>query len=484
MGPSFASCCQEVFPIKEKRQWTAKLAFGAADVFGGGSFNIVNFLYPGFLAMAVGLSPYWISVIMLTARIWDAITDPIMGWISDRTQSRFGKRRIYLILASPLVIVSFVLMFFPYAFDSTTLRVLCALGSYLVFCTVQTMVMIPYISLSAEISQDYQQRASFNSWRLGFSIFASILCVAVPGMVVAAFDGNTGYIVMGVAFGLVFSVCVLLTGLFAREEIKSPPVHAKVGNIFAFGPLYRMRPYRQQLLMFLSVSSTMAIMSGLFFFYIDFYVCRETTAQGEGNLLGLLSAALMFSMQIVALPFYLWIIHRTSKTFAYRLGAGIWIVAALLLYGIGPSSPHVLIYLLAALIGFGISGPGLVPHTMFGDVADFSRLKFGIRNDGQLGGCSNFTNKVITAVSLAAVMAVLGAFGFQEQVPGAAKVIAQPESAQNAIRFIMCIVPVFTLGFGIFISTRYKIDAHHQKRIREAIASGDMGEKEELLAVL
>lgn len=62
-----------------------KLAFASADIFGGGSFNIINFLYPGFLAITVGISPYWIGVIVLLARIWDAITDPLMGHISDRT---------------------------------------------------------------------------------------------------------------------------------------------------------------------------------------------------------------------------------------------------------------------------------------------------------------------------------------------------------------------------------------------------------------
>jgi oligogalacturonide transporter len=359
----------EVFLISKRKMLLKKWAFGICDAYGGGSFNIVNFLYPGFLAMAVGLSPYWISFVMLVVRVWDAFIDPVMGKISDGTTSRFGKRRIYLIIASPLVIISFILMFYPYAFESTTLRILCALGSYMLFCGVQTMVMIPYFSLSSEISADYQQRASFNSWRLGFSIFSSILCVAVPGMIVASFDGNSGYIVMGVIFGVVFALCVLTTGIFTREEIITPAVKSE-GHVFAFGPLYRMRPYRQQLIMFLSVSGTMAIMSGLFFFYINFYVCQDLTAQGKSNTLGLFSAALMFGMQIVALPFYLWLISKTSKTFAYRFGALIWIVSALLLYTVKPDSSPIIIYLLAAVIGFGISGPGLVPHTMFGDVVD------------------------------------------------------------------------------------------------------------------
>ena len=80
-----------------KKELKKKLAFASADIFGGGSFNIINFLYPVFLAGTVGIKAYWIAVIVLVVRIWDAVTDPLMGHISDRTKSRMGKRRIYLV---------------------------------------------------------------------------------------------------------------------------------------------------------------------------------------------------------------------------------------------------------------------------------------------------------------------------------------------------------------------------------------------------
>ena len=102
----------------KNNEFKKKLAFASADIFGGGSFNIVNFLYPGFLALTVGISPYWIGVVILVARIWDAITDPLMGHISDRTKSKMGKRRIYLVIAAPFVLLSMFLLFFPYSFSS------------------------------------------------------------------------------------------------------------------------------------------------------------------------------------------------------------------------------------------------------------------------------------------------------------------------------------------------------------------------------
>lgn len=460
-----------------------KLAFATADIFGGGSFNIINFLYPGFLALTVGVSPFWISFIVLVARIWDAITDPVMGFISDRTKSRFGKRRIYLIVSAPLVLVTMYFMFFPYNFSDEIARVIAALVSYLAFTTVQTMIMIPYYSISSQIAKDYQMRASYNSYRLAFSIFASIICVAVPGIIVNMFDDSrVGYQVMSLTFGLLFGLSVLVTGLFAREEIETDTATSSL-NIKELTKPLTLRPFRHYLGMFLVLQMAMAIMSGLFFFFADFYLARSLTASGEGNIVGLVSAALMFSMQIVALPIYLKIIAKYSKPFAYRVGAILWIVTALFLLVVPADTNPILIYVLAALMGLGISGPGLVPHTMYGDVVDVGQLKFGERLDGQMSGFTNFINKVAQAIGLALVMLLIGFFGFQEQTPGGPAILTQPDSAMNAIRYIMAFAPLVFMSIGIWISTRYKVTAEIQAQVQDKLNASDE-EKEALLRQL
>lgn len=446
-----------------------KLSFASADVFGGGSFNIINFLYPVFLAITVGINAYLIGVIMLVARLWDAITDPLMGYISDRTQSRFGKRRIYLIFASPFILISMYFLFFPYAFSDVNLRVIAVLLSYLVFTTVQTSVMIPYYSLSSEISSDYQERASYNSYRLGFSIFSSILCVAVPGMIVGMFDDKAvGYQVMSLSFGLIFALSVLFTGLFAREEIKTEKIESKLSIKEMTKPL-SLKPFRQYLGMFLVLQMSMAVMSGLFFFYIDFFITKDVTASGESSMVGLIAAALMFSMQIVALPIYIKMISKKGKTFAYRFGAILWIVSALFILVIPSNVNPLVIYLLGAVMGFGISGPGLVPHTMYGDVVDAGQIKFKERLDGQMSGFTNFINKIAQALGLAFVMFLIGAAGFKEQELGGDRLLEQPDSATLMIRLIMSFAPLLLMSVGIFISSRYKIDAKKQKEMTEVL---------------
>ncbi len=468
--------------MKEK-SLLKKLSFASADIFGGGSFNIINFLYPGFLAITVGLSPFLIGIVMLTVRIWDAITDPLMGYISDKTNSRWGKRRVYLIFAAPFVLGSMYFLFFPFSFSSDTLRFVAVLLSYLVFTTVQTTVMIPYYSLSSEVTSDYKKRASYNSFRLGFSIFSSILCVAVPGIIVAAFgDEKLGYQVMSLTFGLLFAIAVLITGLFVKEEIISKANTEKLSLKELAKPL-KLKVFRQYLLMYLMTQITMVVMAGLFFFYVDYYITKDMTAANLKTVVGLLAAAIMFFMQIVALPFYLKLINKKGKTFAFRVGSLIWIITALFILFIPANSNPLFTYVFAAIIGFGISGPGLVPHTMYGDVVDVGELEFGTRLDGQMSGFANFMNKIAQALGISLAMFLIGLAGFQEQKPNGPLILSQPDSATLMIRLIMVIAPLLLMSFGVFISYKYKLDAKMHHKVKETLKNGQHN-KETMLAEL
>ena len=461
------------------------LAFASGDIFGGGSFNITNFLYPGYVALAVGLPARTAGLIMMAVGIFDAITDPIVGFLSDKMRVRFGTRRGGLLICAPLIVVSLFLAFYPYTNPDTTIRFWMVLASYIFFTAVQTTIMIPYFSLSSEMTEDYTERARMTTVRLGFSIFSSIICVAVPGIIVGAFDGTDGYIVMSLTFGVFFAFCVAITGLFAKEGI---PAQKKTEPFIVkdfFRP-FQVKSFRQYLWLFLCCQMTMAIMSAMFFFYVDFYFCAEMTARGETNIVGMLGAAIMFSMQIVALPIYMIVIKKLSKTAVYIMGSAIWIISAPVLLLLPPGTNTVYLYILAAVMGFGISGPGLIPHAIFGDVVDVGHLQFGARVAGAFSGIANFINKIAQSIGLAVVMGIIGLAGFVEQdiSEGAAKVVAQPFAAQMAIVLLMAFAPLIFMSFGIYFCTRYKLDKNRHAQVLEAIESGDEAERDTVLASL
>jgi len=460
--------------LKQSLSFGRMLAFAVGDFFGGGSFNIINFLYPGFLALAVGLPAYLAGLVILVARVFDAITDPVMGFISDRMLVRFGTRRGAMIVAAPLIVLSLFLMFFPFQNPSITIRFWAVLLSAILFYAVQTAFMIPYFSLSSEMTADYTERARLMSLRLGFSIFASIICVAVPGIVINQFDGNFGYIVMSLSFGILFMICTGITGLFAKEGIPAP----KKAEPFAlqnFIRPFQVKPFRQYLWIFLCSKITMAIMSALFFFYIDFYFCRNLTAAGTANMVGLIGAAIMFGMQIVALPVYLAMIKKVGKMAVYIIGSVIWIAGALVLPVLPADSSPMPLYLLAAILGFGISGPGLIPHAIFPDVVDVGELQLGVRTAGSFSGIANLINKLSQALGLALVMAGLGLAGFVEQdiYAGAQPITAQPLSAQYAIIWIMALAPLVFMTIGILVCTRYRLNKGKHADVLEALEGSE-----------
>jgi len=463
------------------------LAFSSGDIFGGGSFNITNFLYPGYVAIAVGLPARTAGLIMMAVGLFDAVSDPLMGFLSDKMRVRFGTRRGGLLAAAPLIIISLFAAFYPYTTPDDTLRFWIVLMSYIFFTAVQTTIMIPYFSLSSEMTDDYTERARMTTVRLGFSIFSSILCVAVPGILVDIFSGPNdfnGYIVMSLTFGVLFAVCVAITGLFAKEGIPAPK-KAEPFSVSDFIRPFKVKSFRQYLGLFLCCQMTMAIMSALFFFYVDFYFCAEATAMGESNIVGMIGAAIMFSMQIVALPVYMKIIKKYSKMAVYIIGSVIWIISAPVLLLLPPGSNPVTLYVLAAIMGFGISGPGLIPHAIFGDVVDVGHLQFKARVAGAFSGIANFVNKIAQAIGLAVVMGVLGLAGFVERdILNPNWEALQPHGAQMAIVILMSFAPLLFMSLGIYICTRYKLNKERHENVLAAIESENEEEREKVLASL
>ena len=222
--------------------------------------------------------------------------------------------------------------------------------------------------------------------------------------------------------------------------------------------------------MHVCASLTMATMSSIFFFYVMYVVKSGNTLanDGVGDGLGTIAAGIMFVMQIFALPFYLKMIGKKGKAFAYRFGATWWIVVALTLLLLPydmPNGQNWLIFVICAVFGFGVSGAVLAPHTMIGDVNDACELQFGERIEGSVSGLLNFANKVCQAVGVGLVLNLLElAGGFVNPDPGQL-VAMQPQSAQDMLTLFMSITPLVVMTFGIAVSFRYKISKQKQTEI-------------------
>ena len=154
---------------KPRNTFGAKCAYGAADIYGGGAFVIISTFFTVFLTKALGMPPALAGTIPLIGKVWDAVTDPIMGNIADRTRSRFGPKRFYILIGSVISAITFILMWVAFPGSGMTGKYIFYVGMYMLFSTGFTIVMVPYNGLLPDMVEDYQERGSFSSVRMIFS---------------------------------------------------------------------------------------------------------------------------------------------------------------------------------------------------------------------------------------------------------------------------------------------------------------------------
>ena len=195
----------------------AKLAFGAGDMGAGLTANLVVFSFLVFLTTVAGLSPGWASTVLLIGKIWDAFTDPIVGLLSDRTRYRWGRRHSWMLFGSIPFGISFALMWVVPNVESATLKFIYYVVVSIIFFTSYTAVNLPYAALTPELTQDYDERTSLNSFRLSFSLGGAVFGLML-GLIISNWvkDAQWQYIVIGIT-GAIVAVLPLYWCIFGTR---------------------------------------------------------------------------------------------------------------------------------------------------------------------------------------------------------------------------------------------------------------------------
>ncbi|AFZ46907.1 major facilitator superfamily MFS_1 [Cyanobacterium stanieri PCC 7202] len=213
----------------EKLEFTTKLAFGAGDVGTALSANLLIFFLLPFFTNVAGLSPSLAGSILMIGKISDAINDPIIGVSSDRTSTPWGRRIPWMILgAIPFVVCFFLMWVVPQFSDNPTTNNIFLFIYYMVvaiaFHIFYTSVNLPYQALTPELTKDYNERTSLNSFRFSFSIGASIFSLILAGIIFDIYDGQDQekYLILGFLSSLIALVALLWCPLQLQERGKKP----------------------------------------------------------------------------------------------------------------------------------------------------------------------------------------------------------------------------------------------------------------------
>jgi GPH family glycoside/pentoside/hexuronide:cation symporter len=457
----------------EKLSPLIKLAFGVGDLGPAIVSGINGFFLNAFLLDVAGLRPAMAGTIFLIVKVWDAVNDPLLGSLSDRTRTRWGRRRPWLLFgAVPFGLFFFLQWLVPPLGD------VAKFWYYLIIAVLLdaafTAVNVPYTSLTPELSHDYDERTSLSSYRMSFSILGSVIAVSLHSVIVRAFSqpGSSrsvylGYMVSGAIWATLITIPSLVTFAFTRERHHPEAQAEGPGFLEGLRIAFRNRAYLAVIAIYLLAWLSVQFVQNNLILYVRYWADAER----------------FFPMLILAVQFsgFLFIMvwnqvsRRIGKQRTYYIGMGFWIVVSLLLFFVRPGQIAPL-FVLAVLAGGGVSISYLIPWSMLPDVIELDELETGQRREGVFYGFFVFLQKLGISLGMAVSNYVLEATGYVNQVAGQPPP-AQPPAVQLALRLFVSAVPAGILLISFLAVRAYPITRERHSQIRAELQQRNAGAK-------
>ena len=442
----------------DKLKGTTKLIYGVGDVGNAVVNSAIQFFLMVFYTDGVLIAPALASSALLVGKIWDAINDPLFGWLSDRTTSRFGKRRVYMIFgALPLAVTIMLLWFVPRGLPDVWVFAWIAV-TFLLFDTAWTLTNVPYYALTAELTDDYDERASLTAFRMVLGVPAYIVGAALTPALVGLFESKrTGYGWVGVIYGLLAAAVLWIAaaGLRERKEISQSKAHTPpLQTLLA---TFRNKPFVRLIVAYLVANVGFALIKTLLAYFLTYQLGMEAQVPLVMFLLLLFVALFLFPWKKVS--------DRLNKgpTYAAGLALGGLAVAATFLL---PPGPTPWVYVIAVVAGIGFSAQWVFPWAMVPDVVEYDRLETGEHRGGMYYGVWGLATKLSDALGIAATGWVLQLFGYVPNVP-------QSSHTLFGIRLFFGLVPALFFVVALPLLIWYPITRASHAEMRRRLANGE-----------
>ena len=443
----------------QKMNFSTKLAYGAGDLGSAITAILLVSYLSYFLTNVVGMAAGLAGNVRLIAGIWDAINDPIVGVLSDRTKTRWGRRYPWIICgAIPLGFFFFLHWIIP-TFSSDPNANQWSLfwyyvGISILFNTAYTAVNLPYTALTPEITQDYDERTSLNSFRFGFSIGGSILTLLLAIVIFSVFKNQPSQ--QFLILGAICSLAAILPPFWCvwgtRKRV------AAVGKKSRIVDTSESLPFFEQLRIVFTNRPFLFVCGIYLFSWLAVQQTATIIPYFVANWMGLpenVSAIVQLAVQGTALiMLFVWtaVSKRVGKKAVYFMGMIVWIIAQAGLFFLQPGQVG-LMYVLAIMAGVGVSTAYLIPWSMIPDVIELDELNTGQRREGIFYGFMVLLQKIGLSIGIFIVGHALEWAGF---ISGQ-NVTIQPPSALLAIRLAIGPLPTIILIFGLVLAYFYPI---------------------------
>lgn len=418
------------------------------------TLSALSLFYLYYLSEFVGLRPSLASVVLLIGRCVDAFADPMMGRLSDHTHWRRGRRRPYFLIGAVPFGVSFALLWVDYPVESQLAKFAIYSIVYLLHSLTSTVLAVPYMALLPELTLDYQERTSVNTYRAIASVLGTLVpAVAFRPLAEAFGGGAAGFAWTGALAGL---WVVLPWFAIYRTTWERPGFQQRATRLsFSAGmrALVAHAAYRRLAGLYLCSRIAMDVVSAIFIFYFEYWLRRPGDFE--------VSLLLLLLTVVASLPLWLRWSHFRDKGSIFIVGTTWWIAVSLAMFFVLPSTPRWVVFAVSMLAGVGYAVADMMPWSMLGETMDEDELRTGERREGLYAGFFTFLRKLGGASAVTVAGVALELAGFVGGQP-------QPESALLAIRILTAIVPAAFLVGAVVLAIGYPITrARHAEILRQ-----------------
>jgi GPH family glycoside/pentoside/hexuronide:cation symporter len=430
-----------------------KLGFGIFDLGGNMLFTLMGFWSLKYLTDVVGIMAAWAGIAVMVGKVWDAVTDPMMGYISDRTLSRWGRRRPYLLFGAVPLMFAMWLFFSAPETANPTLLVLWAIVTLMFLNTTSTVVNIPYSSLTPELTDDYHERSTLNGYRFGCAVFGTITGAAAVLPLTELFPTERlGWSMMGLILGAVMALVTLLTFLGTKEKPHTKADLPTQGFFATYKEVFHNPPYVRLILTYALNMTGLTFLQSILAYYTEYIYGRPDITP--------LVMMILLVTAMVFIPISVMVSKKIGKKRTYQICFLILSSACMVIFLLGQVLGPVFFLIFMIYAGIGVGFGYVAPFAMVPDTIEYDAVKSGERKEGAYYGMWTFISKLGTSLSVFISGLILSAGGYvANQV--------QSERAVWAIKLLIGPIPALILLGALVLINGYPLDEGAYKKLLE-----------------
>jgi len=438
----------------EKLSLKIKLGYGAGEFASSIFWITIAFWLMNYLTDEIGLSAALAGVAIMVGKALDAVIDPAVGFLSDRTVSKWGRRRPWFLWGAVPFGIAYFIMFTNFHIAGQMAIFTWESLTFILLCLTYSCTNVPFNSLLPELTKDYNERTSLTGYKSMFAVVATLLGAGAAMPIMSSFGNRTtGFMAMGAIFGFLIIISVLIPFFVVRE-----PVHVKSEkspNIFKSNrEAFRNRPFVLILTTWTLNTCGMTIVTATLIYYFK-YLFNDEQLITPASLIMLLTS-------MIFIPVAVKVAARIGKRNTYLIGMSMVTIACLLIFFIGHTAGIYVVYVIMFATGIGLSTHYVLPWAIIPDTIDYDYSLSGVRREGVYYGLWTFMIKIGQALAGLFVGVILGLFGY---IPD----IAQSASSLFGIRLLIGPITALFFILGLVFLYLYPIDKKRHEEIQETI---------------